>query len=130
MTIIVSGGFSAVRNKLLTASAIIKNRKFGGWPPFQEDEDWIYHAIFDTKLCPVCEEYGVIQNFTGPDFPINWPDNTLFDPTDTLKRQRWAETHKTNPWLRGQCRCIIRWGAPVQTLTDRLNQELREVESA
>jgi hypothetical protein len=118
-----------MKNKLLTVSAIIKMRKYSGWHPFQDDESWVYHAIFDHRICPVCEEYGNIQNFTGPDFPINWPDNRAIDPSDGLKRQRWAETHITNPELRGQCRCVLQWESPAQTLTERLHQEIKDVES-
>ena len=104
-----------------------KNRKYNGWLPFQADETWTYHAIKDIRLCPICEEYDEIGEFNGLDFPINWPDNIPLDPSDILKRQRWAETHITNPWLKGQCRCTIRWEYPVQTLTERLHQEVEEV---
>jgi hypothetical protein len=124
LVITVSGHISNIREKLLLISATVKLRKYNGWFPFQEDELWTYHAIQDVRLCPVCQEYDAISEFTGPDFPVNWPDNRVVDSSDTLKRQRWAETHITNPWLRGQCRCVIRWENPVQALTERLNREL------
>ena len=126
MPINLSGTFIEIKENLLKISSVVKFRKYGGWAAHQEDEDWIYHAIFDQRICLVCEGYGGISNFIGLDFQINWPDNRVIEPGDTLKRQRWAETHITNPELRGQCRCVLVWQHPVQTLRDRLQREMED----
>ena len=124
--ILVFGNILEVRKEIKTLLAITTHRKYNGWPAYQEDEEWSYHAFPDDRVCPVCKEYHYITTFSGPDISHNFPDNFPLDPSDTMKRQRAAEVHVTNPDLRGDCRCIIRWQDPVNTLAERLHREMED----
>lgn len=119
----VSGTFSDIRNKLLAISAVVKNRKYNGWPPFQADEEWFYESEQDDRVCPICLGFEAQQYYSGDAIPFDFPTREQIDPL----RYVHPRVHQFYTEMRGICRCSLTWIDPIGTLRARLEEEIKEV---
>lgn len=119
----ISGTIIEIRNKLLAISAVVKHRKYLGWPPFQPDEEWLYESEQDDRVCPTCQAYESQQYFAGDAIPYEFEAREQIDPIHYVH----PHVHMNRPELRGECRCGLMWINPVETLRIRLADEMMEV---
>lgn len=119
----VSGTFTDIRNKLLAISAIVKHRKYSGWPPFQSDEEWLYESEQDDRVCPICQGFEAQQYYAGDAIPHEFPTREQIEPLHYVH----PRVHQYHEELRGDCRCSLTWIEPIETLRTRLEDEIKEV---
>jgi hypothetical protein len=125
-----SGTFSEIKRKLLTASAIIKWRKAIGFDLFEPDETWRYVSEDDDRVCPICFGFDQDEFFVGDDIPAWFPMKERKPGEGLVVIHPHVHWDPTYSYLLGECRCRIFMLDIVNTLTKRLSQELRDVESA
>ena len=122
----VSGTIVDIKNKLLAISAIVKHRKYSGWPPFQSDETWWYVTHPEKSFegpCYVCLGFESQEEFRGDVIPSTFRDREQIDPLHLIR----PRVHMSRPDLRGDCRCDLIWFNAVEVLAERLRREIEEV---
>jgi len=62
---------------------------------FSENDVWLYQAVMDTKVCPVCTVAEKIEQFRGNNLRINFPYLEILD-VNTIQ----ANVHPN-------CRCLL-----------------------
>ena len=124
-TLLVSGTTATVKNKLLTASAIIKFKKAVGFELFEPDEEWRYVSEDDDRVCPICFGFDMSEFFPGDDVPAQFP---VWErrPSEGLAvvhpHVHWDPTYS---YLLGDCRCRVYMLNISETLVNRLHLELQ-----
>ena len=100
----------------------ILRRKVNGWSAFQPDEEWEYISERDGDVCRYCEDEDFAPNRSGDTVPGKFPDWEWQEYPDTIKPRYHIQLQ---PWgIRGQCRCRMEWRNMMETLTQRLAEEL------
>ena len=122
LTINISGTLEEIRQKVLSISAVVQFRKVAGWAPYQPDETWLYESEQDDDVCPVCQGFEATQYFQGDALPTNFPALEQIDPLHFIR----PRVHQDRTDLLGECRCTLDWIESVETLSNRLRQEMEE----
>ena len=120
-TLTVRGDLVQVAEKILMIRKLVKGRKAEGWKLFRADETWIYFAMADNNVCPVCKQFAAQRSFNGTIMQMNFPASEKFIGI----RKRLPRVHRNRPWLKGWCRCNIEWVDPIGTLETRLGKEMK-----
>lgn len=118
--IVIRGNLETLLRYCLQMKGVSALRKSTGWELFQDDEDWTYEAQMDERVCPTCREYDIIKSFSGSRIPLEFPAREVLDS----KTELYPRVHKTRPWLKGICRCIMRWIGASIVLAERFGREL------
>ena len=123
--LLISGPFTAIKNKLLVASSIIKFRKSVGFDLFEPDEEWRYFSENDDRVCPICFDFDRVDLFSGVGV------FELFPKKERLTGEGLAVVHPHVHWdprydyLAGDCRCRLFMLRIAETLVNRLHLELQ-----
>lgn len=126
MSIQVTGTPAEILTRLESLKRVTQRRKEEGFRIYQEDEDWTYTPIYDERLCPVCESFG--GEWNGVQVGIEFKDIKSVHPFRQLANdERYPNVHVTYPWLRGDCRCVLRLNDYLFTFNLRLLNEMEAV---
>lgn len=123
----ISGTPQEVLIKLKAAYEVASRRNEGGWPLFQDDEEWNYVPVFDERTCDICASFA--GRWTGLQIPIEFPDYKTWG-----KAHVKPAVHITYPFLGkstapdayGGCRCNLYWDDYLYVLTERLWREMED----
>ena len=102
---------------------IASRRRVNGWPLFMSDETWRYETT-GNNTCDVCYEKEYIINGASPNghlIPDECPKWTR--ESDYVVRPNIHDDPRY-PELYGPCNCRIVWVHPLETIKERLRQEL------
>ena len=110
---------------LKRVAALIRGRKDDGWTLFRSDETWVYHtATYETDLtCDVCLKFAR-NDYDGERVRTDFPAREVTDPIEVRPNVHEDPQYY---WLRGRCRCTLKFDKHVETLTTRLADEMRRV---
>jgi len=107
-------------------AGIVTFRKDDGWELFKSDETWTYFTAQDEpeRTCPIC--LGLAQNFdySGDELKRDFPAREI---TESTRIRPNVHEDPQYHFLKGRCRCIMEFQDYIQTLTERLADEMRKV---
>lgn len=118
-TMTIKGSFAELFRDLNNINELIKWRKRVGFKLFEPDEVWDYIPIHDSRLCPVCKDFGT-RTYRGDEIPTLFPYGYMvgfafFYPN--------VHDIPKFDWLQGRCRCRMRLRNVAETMERRLHRE-------
>ena len=122
----ITGTLERILGGLDRIAAIVRFRKNDGWSLFRFDETWIYHTATDEPelTCDVCLGFAKDTKFDGEQVRTGFPAREVTDPIEVRPNVHEDPQYY---WLRGRCRCTLKFDDPVGTLTLRLLREMGAV---
>lgn len=122
----ITGTLQSLLSGMERLAAIVRQRKNDGWSLFRSDETWKYFTAQDEPelTCDDCLRLARNEDYTGDEVRTDFPAREIVEPITVRPNVHEDPQYY---YLRGRCRCVMIFQDYIQTLTERLADEMRRV---